>query len=268
MQDIRLMCIDIDGTLLDSHHQLPSENRAAVCWAVNHGAAVCLMTARPPGATLPIQKALGADGPLACFGGRLVEWNGERLCDCRIPARTAALLVQECAVRRIHLSVYRDTHWYVAREDAWSLQEMEITGLSPTCAELENLVGSWERWGAHKLLCMGEPEQLDSLFSALEKRDLSIQLLRSKDTYLEIIPEGAGKAEAMEILCRKMGISTEQVLAIGDHDVDASLLYAAGFGVAMGNASPAAERAARHHTDTNDNMGVAKAIYDCFSGNL
>ena len=61
MQDIRLMCIDIDGTLLDARHQLPPENRAAVCWAAGHGAAVCLMTARPPGATLPIQKELGVE---------------------------------------------------------------------------------------------------------------------------------------------------------------------------------------------------------------
>ena len=143
MQDIRLMCIDIDGTLLDARHQLPPENRAAVCWAAGHGAAVCLMTARPPGATLPIQKELGVDGPVACFGGGLVEWSGERLRDCRIQARTAALLVQECAVRRLHVSVYRDTHWYVEREDAWSLQETHITGLVPICAELENLVGSW-----------------------------------------------------------------------------------------------------------------------------
>ena len=265
MQDIRLICIDIDGTLLDSRHLLPSENRAAVLWAAEKGVVICLMTARPPGATLPIQKELGVSGPVACFGGGLLEYQGERLCDCRIPARTAALMMQECAVRRLHLSVYRDTHWYVAREDMWNMQETHITGLVPDCADLQNLVCSWGQRGAHKLLCMGEPEELDQLHSALEKRDLSIQLLRSKDTYLEVIPAGAGKAEAMEVLCGKLGILPAQAMAIGDHDVDADLLHVAGYGVAMGNASPAAARAARYHTSTNDEAGVAKAIYNIFS---
>lgn len=261
MRDIRLICIDIDGTLLDSRHRLPPENRAAVCWAEKQGAVICLMTARPPGATLPIQWALGVEGPVACFGGGLLEYRGERLCDRRIPARTAALLAQECAVRRLHLSVYRDTRWYVAREDPWSAQEAAITGLAPVSANLENLVCSWERRGAHKLLCMGEPDGLGCLHQALEKRDLSIQLLRSKETYLEILPEHAGKAEAMALLCEKLDISPAQVMAIGDHDVDAGILRAAGIGVAMGNASPAARNAAGCHTNSNDEAGVAKAIY-------
>lgn len=268
MQDIRLLCIDIDGTLLDSRHQLPSENRTAVLWAAEQGATVCLMTARPPGATLSIQRELDITGPVACFGGGLLEYLGDRLCDCRIPARTAALLVQECRLRKVHLSVYRDTHWYVDHEDLWSIQEGRITGLTPTCADLENLVGSWEGWGAHKLLCMGEPEQLDWLQAALEKRDLSIQLLRSKDTYLEAIPEGAGKAEAMHTLCNRLGIDPAQVLALGDQDVDVSLLQAAGFGVAMANSSPAALRAAQYRTASNDAAGVAKAIYRAFQGTL
>lgn len=50
-------------------------------------------------------------------------------------------------------------------------------------------------------------------------------------------------------------------MAIGDHDIDVPLLRAAGIGIAMGNASPAAKQAARFLTDTNDRAGVAQAIY-------
>jgi hypothetical protein len=102
----------------------------------------------------------------------------------------------------------------------------------------------------------------------LEAHQQGIQLLRSKDTYLEIMPQGADKAQAMGILCRQLGITPSQVMALGDQDVDASMLRAAGFGVAMGNSSPAAWQAAAYHTDTNDHAGVAKAIYKGFTGRL
>lgn len=268
MQDIRLICIDIDGTLLDSCHQLPPENRAAVLWAEKQGAAICLMTARPPGATVSIQQALDIQGPIACFGGGLLEYQGERLCDVRVPVQAAALLVQECAAKQIHLSIYRGSGWYIGCCDKWSAQESQITGLTPMCANLGNTIHTWGSHGAHKLLCMGQPEQLDCLYKALEAHQLGIQLLRSKDTYLEIMPQGAGKAQAMGILCRQLGITPAQVMALGDQDVDASMLRAAGFGVAMGNSSPAAWQAAAYHTDTNDHAGVAKAIYEGFTGKL
>ena len=143
MQDIRLICIDIDGTLLDSCHQLPPENRAAVLWAEKQGAAICLMTARPPGATVSIQQALDIQGPIACFGGGLLEYQGKRLCDVRVPVQAAALLVQECAAKQIHLSIYRGSGWYIGCCDKWSAQESQITGLTPMCANLGNTIHTW-----------------------------------------------------------------------------------------------------------------------------
>jgi len=266
--DIRLICLDIDGTLLDSRHRLPPENRAAVRQATEQGIVICLLTARPPAATLPVQQALGVDGPAACFGGGLLEYRGQRLCDRRIPLGTAELLAAECGARHLHLSVYRDRGWYLAREDQWSRQEAAITGTVPTCAGLEDLIRSWGDRGAHKLLCMGEPDRLDDLSRALEGQTLPVQLLHSKATYLEIIPEGSGKAEAMELLCAALGISPRQVMALGDHDLDAPMLQAAGYGVAMGNSSEAAFRAAAYRTASNDQAGVAQAICKALAGEL
>lgn len=266
--DIRLICIDIDGTLLNSSHQIPPENQKAISRVAGQGVVISLMTARPPDATIPIQQELGITGPLAFYGGGLLEYRGKRLCDRRVPAQTAELLIQECAVRGLHLSVYRDRAWYVARNDRWSRQETDITGMVPSCVELEGLGADWGEQGAHKLLCMGEPQQLNALLRSLEKRNLPVQLINSKETYLEIIPEGGGKAEAMTLLCEALGIAPSQVMALGDHDLDVSMLRAAGFGVAMGNSSAAAWNAARYHTDSNDDAGVAKAIRRALEGSL
>ena len=257
---IRLLCLDIDGTLLDSMHRLPPENRAAVRYAANCGATVCLMSARPPRAVFPIQNALGVPGPLACFGGGLILSGEERLSDCRIPQEAALRVVETAARHHVHLSVYRDFDWFVASNDRWSAAESAITGLNPEETPLEPLIRGWAR-GAHKLLCMGERAQIGAVIAALKPMELPLDLLRSKDEYLEIVPTGTGKETALKTLCRSLRIPLEQVMALGDHDIDCGLLRTAGVGIAMGNASPAAKKAASYLTDTNDRAGVAKAIY-------
>ncbi len=259
--DIRLLCMDIDGTLLDSAHKLPSENRRAIQWAAEQGITTCLMTARPPQATKPIMDALGISGPLVFFSGALIMRADEIIYDARIPNATTMRIVMETSNRHLHLSIYRNEDWYVSKEDGWSRQESAITGVKPVITrDLKELVTYWGPDGAHKLLCMGEPLEIEKLGRAVVRKKLPLNLLRSKDEYLEIMPEDVGKAEAMKLLCSHLDIPLSCVMAIGDHDNDCGMLHDAGFGVAMGNASEAAKQAARFITLSNDEAGAAYAI--------
>lgn len=65
----------------------------------------------------------------------------------------------------------------------------------------------------------------------------------------------------MRALCEALGLTPDEVIALGDHDIDAPLLRAAGLGIAMGNASAEARAAADEVTDSCDEDGVAYAIY-------
>ena len=260
-QQYRLLCMDIDGTLLNSEHALPQANREAVQFAARNGVTICLMSARPPRAVFPIRDALGVDGPLACCGGGLILSGENRLADSRLTRECAQAVLQETKARGIHLSVYRDLDWLIAAEDEWSRNEAQITGVQPTVAPLEKLFADWNDIGAHKLLCMGEKSQIDEIIPALERKHLPMTLVRSKDEYLEVVPAGTGKDTAMHALCKSLGITPDEVIAMGDHDIDAPLLQAAGRGIAMGNASPIARAAADEMTDSCDADGVAHAIY-------
>ena len=253
--------MDIDGTLLNSAHELPPGSREAVRSAAKNGVTICLMSARPPRAVFPIRDALGVDGPLACCGGGLILQGENRLADSRLTRACAQAVLRETKARGIHLSVYRDLDWLIAAEDEWSRAEAQITGVQPTAAPLETLFTDWGDAGAHKLLCMGEKNKIDELIPVLEARHLSMTLMRSKDEYLEVIPAGAGKDTAMHVLCEALGLTPDEVMALGDHDIDAPLLRAAGLGIAMGNASPIARAAADEVTDSCDGDGVAHAIY-------
>ena len=257
MLPLRLLCLDIDGTLLDTAHHLPPENRAAVQYPAEKGVCICLLSARPPQAIAPIAQALGVPGPVASFGGALIQAGEQRIFDRRLPVE-AVRTVLRLAPQDISVSLYRDTAWFVEREDRWNAAEGNITGLCPTVAPLEDTLAA----GApHKLLCMGEAADIDRFDAILRKEALVVDLLRSKDEYLEIMPQRAGKAEALLTVCHHLGITPEQAMAIGDHDIDCALLRAAGVGVAMGNGSPAARQAADWIAPDNDHAGVAAAVY-------
>ena len=114
---LRLLCLDIDGTLLDTAHQLPPENRAAVQYAAEKGVCICLLSARPPQAITPIAQALGVPGPVASFGGALIEEGDRRIFDRRLPVDTAQTAIRLAQQEGISLSFYRDTAWFVERDD-------------------------------------------------------------------------------------------------------------------------------------------------------
>ncbi len=254
--DIRLLCLDIDGTLLDSNNTLPLENRAAIHWISEKGVKFSLISARPPQAVLPIMEAVGVNGPMASFCGALIMDSGKKLHDCRIGNEAVERITEEACRHNVHISIYRDEEWCVSKNDRWSQNESDITGVYPTATG----IGEWDKGGAHKLLCMGEAAEISTLMESLKNADLPVKILRSKSEYLEIIPEAVGKAEAVRILCSCLDIPLENVMAIGDHDTDQAMLKEAGCGVAMGNGSDKAKQAARFITLSNDEAGVAYAI--------
>ena len=76
----------------------------------------------------------------------------------------------------------------------------------------------------------------------------------------EMLPFGTNKAAALKELAEKLGIEREEIMTIGDGNNDVEMLEFAGIGVAMGNGTESAKKAANYVTDTNENHGVAKAI--------
>lgn len=88
-----------------------------------------------------------------------------------------------------------------------------------------------------------------------------IHITRSAENNFEIMPEGVNKGLALQELTQVMGITMDEVMAIGDSDNDSDMLRIAGMPVVMGNGDEAVKKLAKYVTDTNDNDGVAKAIY-------
>jgi hypothetical protein len=85
-------------------------------------------------------------------------------------------------------------------------------------------------------------------------------VVRSQLYYLDITPQGTNKGTAVEALCRRIGVPLERLVTLGDMENDVPMFRAAGFSIAMGNASDAVKGAARAATLTNDADGFADAV--------
>jgi len=265
MSDIAMVCLDIDGTLLNSRHELTQRTKRAVRLAAfEKGIHVVLVSARMPKGMLFLKRELGIKGPMVCYSGGLI-WNEGIVREVAIPpmdAREIADLVQS---RGLHLSVYRNDEWYVEAMDEWATKESRITKITPVPANFKSLWNVWtmDNTGPNKFLVMAEPKEIELLRNLRQQSVLlrGVNLYPSKPTYLEITHQDATKTSAIEYLAQSLGIRRSDILAIGDNFNDIDMLTFAGIGIAMGNAPQEVKRHADEVTLTNDEDGVADAIF-------
>ena len=113
-----------------------------------------------------------------------------------------------------------------------------------------------------KLMACGAPEQILALEKqAREAIGSRVDVFRSEDFYLEFVAKGIDKAATLEVLLKHLGLTRDSLAAFGDSYNDIPMIKYAGFGVAMANSIPEVLQAADAVTKSNDEDGVAHAIY-------
>jgi Cof subfamily protein (haloacid dehalogenase superfamily) len=114
----------------------------------------------------------------------------------------------------------------------------------------------------NKIIAIGQPAGITALRWQLTQiiRGEAQVIQAGLATMLEIVPNGSGKGPALAELLKKLNISPDEVMALGDAENDIEMIRMAGIGVAMGNASQAVKDAADFVTGTNDEHGVAQAV--------
>ncbi|MGI9532533.1 HAD family hydrolase [Lutimonas sp.] len=260
----KLICSDIDGTLLNKDRELSVKTIEVIKGLPS--IPFILISSRMPQAMEHLQAELDiSELPLICYNGGLILKNNEIVHSTEIGIDTTADLVEFCKDTTIHTSLYHGREWYVPGMDYWANRESNNTKVLPVVQQLEKTIDRWasEGKGAHKIMCMGEPEELDALvdYIAINYSDLIIGY-RSKPTYLEISPKNISKKTAIDALIKNSypEIQLENVLAFGDNYNDIDMLQAVGTGVAVGNAIPEVLEVVNKQTATNKEDGVALFI--------
>ncbi|WP_202983869.1 HAD family hydrolase [Paenibacillus sp. EKM212P] len=125
METYKIVCIDIDGTLLNSAHQITEATKETILQVINDKQIpVVLVSARMPKAIIPLQNHLGISEPLICYSGALViDKHGNKLNTRYIDKKMTQCLLDSLAAYDLHVSLYKD-EWYIEQLDAWALQDV------------------------------------------------------------------------------------------------------------------------------------------------
>jgi GntR family transcriptional repressor for pyruvate dehydrogenase complex len=263
---IRLVFIDLDGTLISGPRLISERAKRTIAEVREAGVEVVLVSSRAPRAMRPFHQQLGLMTPvIACNGALLWDLQaGAGLHRISVPPGLASEIVAVGRDLGAVANVESDDEWFTDR-----LSDLERDGLVTYEILEPNGVGRVD-----EVIQAGEG--IDKVF--LDLRDLNDAAALAAQTSLRSVFAGranisetspglleftapeASKASMAQRLARQLQIPAEQVMAIGDDDSDATLLQWAGVGVAMGNATPAAKAAADVITSSNLRDGVAEAL--------
>lgn len=265
---IKLIAIDMDGTLLNSQKKIPSENIKAIQQASQSGVKIVLCTGRPKSGIVPYFEELGLTEEEyiimnnGCSLYKTKDW--QLLNYAEVSNDELDYLSQ--AIReypQICLTVTGEKHYYAVSAEVPDLVQYDA-GLvfdEAVPTTLEALKNSSEVF--FQAMFMGEPHVIDP-FQAEQELQLAenFSVVRSQDYIFEAMPKGYTKASTLQKLTEELGYTSEEVMAIGDAANDLEMLAFAYHSVAMGNASTIIQEKCRYVTSSNDQAGVAKAIYD------
>ncbi len=263
---VKLIVSDLDDTLLADDLTISPENMEAIAQARAQGMTFTFATGRMFVSSLPYAKQLqlSDEVPLICYNGAVIRRiNGEVIYENLLPHQLALDIVRYCEDRGWTTNLYYKDELYV-REINPEVQYYTSVARVPA-HEVGDLVQFLTdgRKEPEKILIVSPAEENSARQELLmEMFGKEAQILQSKRRYLEITNVDALKATALQWLVQYLGISMEEVLAIGDSNNDVEMLRTAGLGVAVANAVPAAKAAADHITASNNESGVARAIWE------
>jgi Cof subfamily protein (haloacid dehalogenase superfamily) len=234
----RALVIDLDGTTISKGAFLHPRTQAAVrAAAARHP--VIVATGRMYVSALPWVRQLQVTEPLVCYEGAVVRTlltSGDGLGDVLLerPLRSAP------AVRALHVARLNDWHFHVY-EDEVLLAERERPELHMYTAvagvdyrivpDLEPVLAR----GTPKAVCVIEDAgEVHRCMEAM-RAELSgtARVTQSREQYVEIVDPDANKASACELVCRRLGVTLADAVAIGDAPNDVELLDAAGFAIVV-----------------------------------
>jgi Cof subfamily protein (haloacid dehalogenase superfamily) len=278
---IRLIGLDLDGTLLDSRGALSARNREAIGAARARGVRVALVTGRRFRDARPVALELGLDVPLVAHNGALTKHARTlETVAARLMPREAALAVVrtgrahgvDALVSDDHVGAGLLVYDHIDEADAALRKYIDWSRrvLGEEAAEAIRQVPSLEEYLDHDPLHVafsGGCAAMERLAEAM-RRELgeSVKLLltlypKPDFALLDVLHPEVSKGAGLAAVAAEYGLGPEEVMAVGDNFNDLEMLGYAGTGVLMGNASPDLRARGRFHlTASNDEDGVAAAI--------
>ena len=271
MKRVRLIALDMDGTLLSSDHQtIPQENIDAIRHASAEGIRVCICTGR----MLEDASDFITRLQLPCM---IIACNGTRISDGPLPKghilyrrsfkpEDAKRVLDLVLPYRIMINGFEDGRVNTVAFASGQHYHLTDRGLIDASYGEKAIYEAAQR-GIMKFYISADgyagastSKNIEDARKAVMSAFPELQITQSAPGNIEIMPKDANKGTALEFLAQFLDLEREQVMAIGDAENDLSMLKYAYHSVAMANGTQIVKSICRYQTESNDQCGVAKMI--------
>ncbi|WP_337032359.1 Cof-type HAD-IIB family hydrolase [Paenibacillus illinoisensis] len=258
---IKLIALDVDGTLLNDHHELTEWTQEILIRASRQGAEIVLCSGRGPANTIPFMKRMGLDGYVITHNGAVTAEVESREIVHRFAMDGQGLepFVTYCRTNGVHFDINTAFGLYVDQPEGLELQVREMYNnfmmeplKLPQWADLSEPLA--------KFTAFGPIEQMDKVQQEWGTWNLPYYMTRSGDFFIDLMHPEASKGAALKRLAESKGIVPSEILAIGNYYNDITMLTYAGKGIAMDNSPEEVKAAADEVTLSNNEQGVALAV--------
>lgn len=257
---IRLVAIDLDGTLVDDRNEVSPRVASAIAAARAEGVEVAIATGRMFRSALKFVEELSLTAPVICYQGAQIRdpGSGAVLHERLLEQQLAAAVIGFAREHRVHVNAFAGDELFMAELTAEGRFYCRLSGIEP------RLVGDLAAWLDRelvKLVLVTDSDNSRQLVGQLAGAvPPQINITRSHPRLVEAIDGRVNKGDALARLSQIMDIPIGQIMGIGDNLNDLPLVTAAGFGVAMGSGAPETKAAADFVTAPYEEDGVAVAI--------
>jgi Cof subfamily protein (haloacid dehalogenase superfamily) len=259
--DIRLVAIDLDGTLLNSQKQVSEQTVQALKCLPDRGVRVLIASARPPRSVRPTYQLLGLDTLQINYNGALI-WNEPNQSPAFHRPLRGELAWQMIEVAR---DQYDEVIVHCEIMDRWCTDRIDDAYSTETGRLFKpDAVGDLETFcqgPITKLMFLGDP-RIIARIEPLLLQDFSqyVTIVKQSDELLQIMDRRVSKAVALRKLAAYYEVPMEQVMAIGDAPNDVGMLQISGVAIAMDNAHKVVKKVADWIAPSNDDHGVHAAL--------